>query len=378
VLALLDGQIAAADLTSSPLIATHVGGSPGGPSYLAMSLHGMVGDTTSRDVLLMDLFTAFGQHLAGQPIVLQPTTTPWLEWSQRCATLATHSGVLGSREYWLHTVAAPTLHIADVALAERPGANDLVRLPSALTTSETAEIDDARRRVRLPIDEILLAALGRTIAGTVGDGVLAVDLGGPGRSVLKPDVDLGRTVGSFTTLYPLALHCSVGKDTSARQRFDEVHDAVAAVPHYGIGYGLLRHLYGPTARHLESAPRAEILFSYAGAIPELPGLIPDDAAVQFDPDTALPVREALPGLGHAIELRAYRSAGVPAPGLVVRRAPHRVGVRRIAGAGTHLGAAGPGARRGRRGTKMESANEELALVDLSSSDLGLGDANARH
>lgn len=251
-----------------------------------------------------------------------------------------------------------------------------MRLSSALTASETAEIDDVRRRVRLPIDEILLAALSRTIAGTVGDGALAVDLCGPGRSVLKPDVDLGRTVGSFTTLYPLALHCSVGQDTSARQRFDDVHDAVAAVPHYGIGYGLLRHLYGPTARHLESAPRAEILFSYAGVIPELPGLIPDDAAVQFDPDTALPVREALPGLGHAIELRAYRSAGV-------LHLDWWYDARRIESAFVEslaqefTSALLDQARDAVVEDEMESANDELALVDLSSSDLGLGDANAR-
>ena len=50
-------------------------------------------------------------------------------------------------------------------------------------------------------------------------------------------------------------------------------------------------------------------FSYIGAIPDLPAL-GDDVAVQFDSDTALPVREVIPGLGHAIEFRVFRSAGV--------------------------------------------------------------------
>ena len=48
----------------------------------------------------------------------------------------------------------------------------------------------------------------------------------------------------------------------------------------------------------------------SGPIPDLPALSSDDAPVQFDADTAMPVREAIPGLGHAIELRVYRSAGV--------------------------------------------------------------------
>ena len=98
--------------------------------------------------------------------------------------------------------------MANREITGAPGIADLVRLSSALSVSETTEIDDARRRLRVPIEEMLLAALGRTIATTVGDGSVAVDLGGPGRSVLKPDVDLRRTVGSFTTVYPVALNCA--------------------------------------------------------------------------------------------------------------------------------------------------------------------------
>ena len=41
-------------------------------------------------------------------------------------------------------------------------------------------------------------------------------------------------------------------------------------------------------------------------IPELPPL---DAPVQFDSDAAIPVRDAIPGLGHAIEFRVYRHSG---------------------------------------------------------------------
>ena len=177
-------------------------------------------------------------------------------------------------------------------VTNRPGADDLVRLSSTLTVSETGEIDDARRRLRLPVDEILLAALGRTVAATIGDGAVAVDLGGRGRSVLKPDVDLRRTVGWFTTVYPVALTCATGQEASARQLLDDVRDTLKAVPHYGIGYGLLRYMYAPTARLLGATRPADILFSHVGTIPDLPSGPSDDAPVQFDADTAMPVREA--------------------------------------------------------------------------------------
>jgi phthiocerol/phenolphthiocerol synthesis type-I polyketide synthase E len=88
---------------------------------------------------------------------------------------------------------------------------------------------------------------------------------------------------------------------------ETVRDTLKAVPHYGIGYGLLRHLYAPTARLLAAAGSADVHFRYAGMIPQLP---PIDAAVQFDSDAVMPVRDTLPGLGHAIEFRVYRHSGV--------------------------------------------------------------------
>ncbi len=345
---------------SSPLIATYVRGVPGGSSYLAISVRAIATDNASRDILLTDIFTAFGQQLAGEEIALQPITTPWTEWSQRCAALAVHPAVVESRDYWLQTATAATLKVAGEA-ADPPGVADLARIASALTVAETTEIDDVRRRLRVPIDEMLLAALSRTIANTVGDGVVAVDLNGEGRSVLKPDVDLRRTVGWFNTVYPVALSCAKGD--GAKQLLDDVHDTLKAVPHYGIGYGLLRYLYAPTARRLGATGPADIYFSYIGTIPDLPPL-GEDVAVRFDSDTALPVREAIPGLGHGIELRVFRTAGV-------LHLDWWYDSRRIDAATVHSLADGFSRtlleliREALAQDEMDSGSDELELVDLS-------------
>ena len=310
--AALDEQVREHQLLTAPLTATFLRGAHGSRSHLALTLHGVASgpgdDGTSRDVLLTDLVTAFSQRMAGEEITLAPVPTSWREWSQRCAGLATHPAVLDSRDYWLQVARAATVTVAGPEPSERPGADDLVRLSSALSPAETGEIDDTRRRLRLPVEEILLAALSRTVAATVGDGTVAVDLGGRGRSVLKPDVDLQRTVGWFSTLYPVALPAA--QQTSAPALLDDVRETLKAVPHYGIGYGLLRYLYAPTARALADTRSADILFTHVGTIPDVPAEQPDDAAVRFDADTAMPIRDALPGLGHALELRVYRSAGV--------------------------------------------------------------------
>ncbi len=310
LLGILNEQIGEQDLSSPPLAATYVRGVQGGSCYLAISVHAIAADIASREALVADIFTAFGQRLAGDEVSLEPVTTSWTEWSQRCAALAVHPAVVESRDFWLETATAASLPVATREVAEAPGVADLVRLHSALTVSETTEIDDARRRLRIPIEEMLLAALSRTVAATVGEGSVSVDLGGPGRSVLKPDVDLRRTVGWFTTVYPVALDCANGDGASAKQLLADVRDRLNTVPHFGIGYGLLRYLYAPTARLLAAARPADIYFSYVGTIPDLPSLPSDAVPVQFDADTAMPVRDAIPGLGHAIEFRIYRSAGV--------------------------------------------------------------------
>jgi phthiocerol/phenolphthiocerol synthesis type-I polyketide synthase E len=367
---ILKGQMRAQDLSSPPLTATYIRGVGDGPCYLAISVHGVVGDNASRDILVTDIFTAFGQRLAGEEIALQPVTTPWREWSQRCAGLAAHPAVVESRDFWLDTAAKVTLRVAG-QVSEPPAVDDLVRLSSTLTVSETTEIDDARRRLQVPIDEILLSALGRTIAATVGDGSVAVDLGGPGRSVLKPDVDLRRTVGWFTTLYPVALSCTNGQETSAKQLLDDVHDTLKGVPHYGIGYGLLRYMYAPTARALGATPPADIFLSYVGTIPDLPPVASGDAPVQFDPDTAMPLREAVPGLGHAVELRVYRSAGVLH--LDWWYDTRRLGSSDVESLAQQFAATLMElTRQALTENEISSASEELALVDLSSTGTDLG------
>ena len=310
LLRVISEQTRAEELTATPVSATYLAGVPGGRGYLVLSLHGTVCDEVSRDVLLTDLFTAFTQHLAGEEIALGPVSTSWRDWSQRCAMLATHPAVVRSREYWLSGAAEPTLRLADLPDLPPPASTDLVRISATLTAADTGRIDDLRRRLRHPIEQVLLAALARTITVAAGTGTVAVDLAGPGRSVLKPEVDLRRTVGWFSTVYPVVLNCAADPAPDARQLLDDVRTTLNAVPHYGIGYGLLRYLYGPTVGVLGAKPPADVHFSYLGTIPDLPAEAGGDAPVTLDPDTALAARSVPPALGHALELRVYRSAGV--------------------------------------------------------------------
>ena len=108
----------------------------------------------------------------------------------------------------------------------------------------------------------------------------------PGRSVLKPDVDLRRTVGWFTTVYPVALTVCHRRDTSARQLLDDVQRHAESRP-------ALRNRVRAVAvfvRANRAAARrpgpADIFFSLCRHDPRPAVRAIDDAPVQFDTDTA--------------------------------------------------------------------------------------------
>lgn len=306
VLDLMAGELSGPELSAPALQAAYIRDSEGVPRYLAVTVLEMLADTASRDILLTDLATAFAQRLGGQEINLTPNSATWREWSHRAAALATHPAVLDSRGYWLETTTRTTMHLVDRDVSEGPRSEDLERLGTALSANDTENVDRTRRMFQYTLQELILGALGRAVGDTVGEGVLAVALEGDGRSVLKPEVDPRRAVGAFTTVYPAVLHCIRTEGSRAEAVLDEVHRTLDAVPHQGIGHGVLRYLYGPTARAFGPVPPPDIYLSDAGVTPDFQL---DDSPVRLDDDAAMSLRDKPSGSGHAIELRMYRSGG---------------------------------------------------------------------
>jgi len=95
-----------------------------------------------------------------------------------------------------------------------------------------------------------------------------VDLESHGREPLFDDVDLSRTVGWFTTLYPVRIALRDAEDPVDCLKI--VKEALRSIPQHGIGYGLLRYLGPAEARNaLAALPRAEISFNYLGQMDQL-------------------------------------------------------------------------------------------------------------
>ncbi|TFV57980.1 acyltransferase domain-containing protein [Mycobacterium sp. PS03-16] len=306
VIELLVRQPSDGSSSAPPIRAAYLRDGEGNGRFVVIDLLATLIDAASRDIVLADLATAFGKRLTDQEIILTPVSATWREWSHRCTGLVTHPAVLDSRDYWLETITRTTMHLADHQVTDPPRTHDMVRLGTTLSEVDTEDLDRARRMFQYTVQELLLAALSRAVGDTVGEGVLQVSLEGDGRSVLKPEVDARRTVGAFTALYPAALTCVRSETSRADQLLDEIHQQVQSVPHQGISHGLLRYLYGPTARAFSAVPPPDLYLSDAGVAPEFDLA---DSPVRLDADAAMPLRDTVSGTGHAIELRLFRSAG---------------------------------------------------------------------
>src|SRR5205823_313117 len=124
------------------------------------------------------------------------------------------------------------------------GANDMASAEGVrvlLSAEETdALLHEAPAAYRTQINDILLTALLEATAAWSGQRSLLLDLEGHGREALFEDADLSRTVGWFTSLFPVRL--VLGKGSGPGESLKSVKEQLRGIPQRGVGYGLLRHL----------------------------------------------------------------------------------------------------------------------------------------
>ena len=222
-------------------------------------------------MLVEDLETAYRQAARGLSVSLPPKTTSFQEWARRLTRHAGHAGseaLARELDHWRETaqVSVPRLPVDFPSSGgDLTGDEDAVSFD--LSAEETRDLlQTVPSTYHSRIDDALLSALVRALSGWTGSPRLRIDLEGHGREPLSGDIgdvddlDVSRTVGWFTSLYPVVLEAG---DADPGDALVSVKERLRAVPGRGIGYGLLRYL-GGAGEALGAAPPAEILFNYLG------------------------------------------------------------------------------------------------------------------
>src|SRR2546430_660943 len=252
------------DLGGSPLIRAvlfDLGASQ--RPVLLLAVHHLVVDGVSWRILLEDLEVAYRQASGGQAIHLPAKTTSFRDWALRLVDHVSSGGLDDQLDWWAE--------LGDGAAAlprDREGANTIAStraLAVHLDPDETrALLSDVPGVYRTQINDVLLAALGRVLSRFSGSDRVLVDLEGHGREEILPGVDLSRTVGWFTTIFPVTL--DLAGDGGWASTLKSVKEQLRAVPGRGLGYGALRYLREgvPGAEGLAGGAEPEVSFNYLG------------------------------------------------------------------------------------------------------------------
>lgn len=216
------------------------------PQRLLFIVHHLAIDGVSWRILLADLQTAY------QQLALPPKTTSFQHWAYR---LQEHARSQLSDLPTLQPSMALPVDYSD-------GTNKVAstrNVTISLTTAETqALLQEVPKAYNTQINDVLLTALVQTFAQWTGESALLIDLEGHGREMLFADVDVSRTVGWFTSLFPVRL--DLGAIASPQAALMSIKEQLRQIPNNGIDYGIQRYL----ANNLEIAVSPQVAFNYLG------------------------------------------------------------------------------------------------------------------
>ncbi len=233
------------------------------PGRLLVVIHHLVVDGVSWRIVLEDLQTAYEQAAQGLPIRLPAKSSAFKQWAERLQGYVQDETLQSEAASWLVIGREePLLPVDDPAGARTEAQQATVT--AALSESETrALLHTVPEAYGTQIDEVLLAALVQTLATWTRCESVLIELEGHGRQALFGDVDVSRTVGWFTNVYPVRFTAS--GDRAPGSALKATKERLRRIPNRGIGYGLLRYA-GPAlvAAELAAAPSAQIGFNYLG------------------------------------------------------------------------------------------------------------------
>jgi amino acid adenylation domain-containing protein/non-ribosomal peptide synthase protein (TIGR01720 family) len=256
------------DLTDGPLLRlVHFGCAAGTPGRLLVVVHHLAADAPSFRVFLEDLESAYMAAHTGREPVLSNRTTSFKFWGERLAGYANGAAKEGLG-CWIRPVEPEIAvlrcdHQADATLNTEASAGTVT---VSLTGPETEVLlHQTAARYGTETKDLLLSALAMALLSWTGRDDVLVDVEGHGREEAFNDVDLSRTIGRFTTIFPVRLQAG---DGTPRTLIERTKEALRDLHDHGLSFGALRYLSAdPGIRQaLDHVPRPQLLFSYQGTL----------------------------------------------------------------------------------------------------------------
>ncbi len=251
------------DLEHGPLIKTALFKTRTG-DYLLIIVHHLIIDGVSWRILFEDLANGYRQLQDSDTVEFPQKTTSFREWASKLKEYSQSDNLLTEKDYWkeLEKKKCPPLPVDRII--KKDIARDARTINITFSQTETKLLlTDANRAYNTEIADVLLAALGMTLKSWIGDSRALVNLEGHGREEIIERVDISRTVGWFTSMFPVVIETEDGQ--ALGELLKNTKDSLRRVPNKGIGYGILRYLTPASQKSdLTFNLNPEISFNYLG------------------------------------------------------------------------------------------------------------------
>nr|WP_018694105.1 non-ribosomal peptide synthetase [Algicola sagamiensis] len=227
-------------------------------------IHHLVVDGVSWRILFEDLSKTYQDLCHGKAPQLSAKTSSCRDWVN-CMNIQSHADMfMQELPYWLNTLKEPCypMPYETKNAPEHPVVSSTARCTVKLPDQLTHQLlQGAHTRYQTHIEDLLLSALWLTLTPWFKANEIRLDLESHGRQFAEDRVNLSRTIGWFTSVYPIRLCCDRADIPHVIQRIKETH---RQVPHHGIGFGILKYLM--QVAELAQTPTSPIVFNYLGQL----------------------------------------------------------------------------------------------------------------
>lgn len=232
-----------------------------GNDRLFWVIHHLVVDGVSWRILLEDLQAVYNQIKQGQRVRLPVKSTSFKEWSERLQTYSDSGISKEVQNYWNEQEEKEVMKIPTDYPIQETTEESIDQVTRTLGAEETHTLlQEVPVTHKTRISEVLLTALGQAIVDHTNQQTVSIHLEGHGREEMIEGMDLSRTVGWFTSIYPV--HLNFQGTTTPIEGLKVVKDQLRRIPNRGVDYGVLRYLNRELLPFYQQKP--SISFNYLG------------------------------------------------------------------------------------------------------------------
>ncbi|MFS1514464.1 amino acid adenylation domain-containing protein [Chengkuizengella sp. SCS-71B] len=234
--------------------------------HLLIIIHHLVVDGVSWRIILEDFSTIYNGLMNKEDFNLPAKTDSFKFWSESLKAYSTNKELLNEASYWSKQEQANVQVLPrDYSVSTTVAKHQKIEKLTLDKVHTQKLLQDVHHVYNTEINDILLSALCQAICEWTGHYQTLIHVEGHGREEVMDDMNISRTVGWFTSIFPFVLEMT--NDSGISDVIKQTKDNLRRVPNRGFGYSILKYLSTKVKDvnlPLKFNVQPEILFNYLG------------------------------------------------------------------------------------------------------------------